>query len=157
MTAYLLFFLVLVLSTFMTNLGILVADLNAFRQGKLPYYFSRCLYEGFTWLEENASSTDIVFSASSTGYFIPGISGNVVYCCHRDQTVDMEKKKGNVYRFFREKSPCAECMDFIKENHIQYLFYSFKEKSLGRFDPRLETHLEPVFTNPCVTIYRVLY
>jgi len=46
-------------------------------------------------------------------------------------------------------------MEFLKQNSIGYVFYSFKEKRLGRFDPALESHLQPVFSNPSVTIYKV--
>jgi len=105
---------------------------------------------------DNTTSEDVVLSSYLIGNIIPGLSGNVVYLGHGDQTVNRVGKEEMVDWFFSENTGQSEKYEFLKENRINYVFYSNLEKDIGSVRVDSFDFFKPVFTNNSTTIYEVI-
>jgi len=118
-------------------------------------FLDRKVYEGMKWLEKNTKREDIIFCDYETGNYIPAVSGNTVFIGHSPQTIDFENKWAASRAFFNEATDDNLRSRILKASGAKYVFYGFKEASLGRFDPFSAPYLKQVYNDGEAAIYEV--
>lgn len=123
-----------------------------------PVYISQAKIEAITWLKKNTPSESIIFShySEKSGGLIPVFSIRKVYAGHWAETVAFRKKIMEIRWFFEKNNYDLAKKEFLKENKINYLFYSNEEKELGNFQPDEKFYLKKLFENSEAKIYQVI-
>ena len=112
-------------------------------------------YEGIIWLKDNTSREAVILSGWDNGTRIPGISGRTVYLGHGVETIYMNEKMDQLEWFLKDNQEAKEKYQFLKQNGVDYLFYTEDEKKLGTFNPASHDFLTEVYRNDKVVIYEV--
>jgi hypothetical protein len=107
--------------------------------------------EAMTFLDAQPPAN--VLCAYESGNRIGWISGKRVYVGHWFMTLDLERKRGEVSAFFDPAASLERKRTFLRANDVRYVYFGPGERSAGRVDPAL--HLQSIYRNPKVTIYRV--
>ncbi len=110
--------------------------------------------DGIRFLRDNTRRDEVVLAEITAGNYIPAYAGNTVYF-GQSNTVDYERKQGEVWRFFKGEMGQNEVVNFFRRGRIKYIFYSVQEKELGE-GKQLETiypSLKVIYSNPIVSIY----
>ncbi len=140
----------------LTNVQIVGQDLYYYSQKKtLPYYLYQSEVEAMHWLRDNASLQEVTFSTYYMGNFIPAYSGRVVWIGHGPQTINLPDKIDTMLWFWQDDRQAQEKYDFLRMQHIDYVWYGRQAKTLGTYNPDTKQYLEQVFANESVIIYRV--
>jgi hypothetical protein len=113
-------------------------------------------YNAMIWLKDNTARTDVVLSKVTAGNYIPAYSGNYVYLGHNPETPMYSQKVDNVNQFFSGTMIPKDAQQFLKTEHISYVFYGPQEKDNNQKDIKQYSFLKEVFTSPYVTLYRVI-
>jgi uncharacterized membrane protein len=133
-----------------------IKDLDLKRNYKITPFLDQGIYNAINWLDEDADEDKIVFCDWNIGNYVPSISGNTVFVGHWPQTIDFYQKQAMVAEFFSVETNGLRRMAIMKYSRAGYVFYSFKEKSLGGFDPDGAGYLSKVYDKQGVKIYKVL-
>jgi hypothetical protein len=106
--------------------------------------------DGLRALGEVSRPTDVVLAEFSLSNLAPTFSGNTVYWGHPNETLDYERKRREVERFYRRQMSEAEAQEFLRVNDIRYVLIGIEEKSLGggRYG-----FLQRVFGNDVLEVY----
>jgi hypothetical protein len=120
-----------------------------------PYYLYRDELDAMSWLENNARPEDVVFSSLTTGQYVPALTGLHAYLAHWAQTLDFFSKSKNVDDFLQGNLDKERQMQILKDGSVDYVFWGPAEKAAGSETALNLSVLEPVYTNPLVTIFRV--
>lgn len=142
----------------MSTLWISAQDLSfiAGRDGRQPKYFfflSKDYQQSFEWLRQHGDDTTIVLSAPITGNFIPGLSGRRVVVGHNVETLRFKERSAEVGRFFSDEMTDVERQAYIKQTGTSFVVIGPWENRIGPYTG--SSILEPVFSRPTVTIYRL--
>ncbi len=119
-----------------------------------PLFRPRAEVQAMDWLRTRAQSNDIVLGSYFTGSYLPLRSGTRAYIGHVYETIDFQDKQQQVDKFFNAETIDAERIEFLRANHISYLFYGRAEKELGAFDPAQASYLHRVYDNQDAVIYQ---
>ncbi|NQV00375.1 MAG: hypothetical protein HQ538_06575 [Parcubacteria group bacterium] len=130
--------------------------IKVYKNKKFPFYFSENIISGMDWIKENLKKEDIILSFGDHGDFIPGFSGRRVYLGHWSETAFAKEKEEMVKKFFESNENDEARYQFLKNQKIDYIFYSEDEKELGEYSPKDKDYLRRVFENEEVKIYKVL-
>jgi hypothetical protein len=134
-------------------------DMSYLRQNarglSMAGYLTKDIAAAYQWLEDHTSREAIVLCDFEVGNYIPAISGNMVYIGHSPLTLNFWGKWALVKRFFSESESDEFRIKFLKDNKIAYVFYGFREKALGGFDPAQAPFLKRVYQNQTVQIFQV--
>lgn len=103
------------------------------------------------WIVKNTPQDSVVLASPSTGLFIPARTGRGVIYGHPFETVNAEENQSAVIRFF-EGNPRPEDEQIMSS--VSYVFLGPRERALG--DSISLRGLDQVYSNPHVTIYRVV-
>lgn len=151
------FVMVLVIFLPLTNIQILGQDIFMYNAKKtLPYYLYSEEVEGMRWLKNNLAKEDVVLSSYYMGNYIPAYSGRIVWIGHGPQTINLIHKEELSQWFWQDNSELERKYNFLKDENIDYVFYSRKEKEIGNYDPGTKNYFRQVFSNSQVKIYKVL-
>ena len=123
---------------------------------KIAPFLDRGIYEAVIWLSKNTSEDDVIFCDWNIGNYIPSVPGNTVFVGHGLQTIDFDKKQKMVERFFSENASDTERRAILVFSNSDFVFYSFKEKQFGGFDPDKAKYLKMVYNNQGVKIYEII-
>lgn len=140
-----------------TNFIFYYNNLNKIIRKEFPYYLKRDLVEAMDWIDQNASSSEVILSSYEIGSFIPRFTGNKVYLGHWAQTIDINEKKRQVKSFFDEMS-MSERKDFLLDNQIDYIFlspYESREVEKLQRDFNISDLLELIYRNSSASIYKI--
>ena len=85
---------------------------------------------GLEFLKHNTKINDVVLGYITSGNFIPAYAGNYVYLGHAN-TPDEDAKEKIAAGFFSGKMKGDEAQDFLKKEHISYIFFGPQERELG--------------------------
>ena len=120
-----------------------------------PIFLPTAELEAMDWLRANTQSSDTVLAAYWTGSFIPARAGNSVFVGQRYETIGFDEKRRLTEKFFDAATDDAWRSQFVRDQHIAFVFWGRGERDLGGFDPEHASYLENVFANESVQVYRV--
>lgn len=141
---------------FISNLTILVSDLSLYLKKQPGIYLAKEEIEAMKWLKQNTAQDSIILSTLSMGNLIPAFTLRQVYLGHGHQTAHFQEKWERTNWFFKTNSD-KEKISFLRENRINYLYFSQPEKELAKFNPDEKSFLEKVYGNPQVAIYKIKF
>lgn len=98
----------------------------------------------------------VVIAHPGNAMFIPTYSNNQVYFAHTIETLDFNQKWLYLVWFYRNDNQADKKYEFLKKNHINYVFYSDLEKDIGTYNPATKEYLKEVYTKDNVKIFQVL-
>lgn len=139
-----------------SNWVIINEDLKLFKQNYELFYETKEQRASYLWLKDNTATDSVIISVMPSGNFIPGIAGRKVYFGHINvETLYYDAKLARLNWFFKNNDQDDKKLDFLKQNNINYLYFSKYEKEFGKFDPKDKNYLEKVFSNDFAVIYKV--
>jgi len=119
-------------------------------------YTPQAIITALDWYKNQTSEKETILSVPLNGNLIPGLISRRVFIGHGSETVNYEKKLNQIIWFFKDSQNDEAKKEFIKDNQIDYLFYSIREKALGQFNPQSKNYLKQVYDNNGVSIYKVI-
>jgi len=141
------------------NFYLLSKDMDYLRRNadlqSVAGFLDRDIFEALKWLEENTGRDDVVLADYEIGNYVPAISGNTVFIGHSPETLNFWAKWDLVKMFFSGEADDNFRKEFLKGWGIRYVFYSWKEKKIGPFNPYAAAYLRPVFAQKGAHIFRV--
>jgi len=143
----------LILASFipLSTLTIFSQRLNAAHSNNAWIYLDKSIKTGFNFLEQQ--SADEVLSSYVIGNYLPAHTNKTVYYGHAIQSPNKKERLDNITRFYQMEMAVAEALNFLKENNINYVFYSSLEQIIG---PDLNyPFLQPVFNQDSTVIFNV--
>ena len=125
-----------------------------------PIYHPRAELDALDWLAANTSPQDTVLCAYETGNYVPARAGNRVVLGLGPQTLDVDRKRGEVQRFFCGTSQGADedawRRDLLERYGVAYVLIGPRERALGRdCDPDVAPNLIRVYDTGGYALYRV--
>jgi len=131
-------------------------EIVVFDYNSAPQFISQNVYRSMLWLKSNVDKDKVILAEPVNGNIIPALAGNPVYIGHGHQTIDWTFKLYNVKNwFFVDNHGDNNKKAWLKDAGIDYIFYSSREKALGKFDPQAKDYLEKVYDQGGVAIYAV--
>ncbi|NMC51869.1 hypothetical protein GYA54_04045 [Candidatus Kuenenbacteria bacterium] len=110
----------------------------------------------FHWLKDNATLDNVILSDIINGNLIPGITGRKVFAGHGVETLFFGSKSEQVLWFYKINNLDDKKKKFLKENDINFIFFSESEAEVGDFEPGQKNYLREVYRSGQVYIYRVM-
>jgi len=107
------------------------------------------------WLSGQARPDDVVLTAYDTGAYLPARVTSRVMVGHDLETMNPEKKKELVNRFFDASSDEGWRQRFLTDYGVDYVFWGPAEKDLGQFDPDTASYLRRVYEAGAYTVFAV--
>ncbi|MCB9418826.1 MAG: hypothetical protein H6667_03420 [Ardenticatenaceae bacterium] len=130
-------------------------SLSAVVQQPDPLFRPQAEMDAAQWLRENVPETAVILSSYQTGSYIAGQAGQRVVLGHWAETVDYDTKAAQVEQFFAAATSDAWRQEFLRQNRVDYIWFSPREQDLGTFSLGEAGYLHTVYANDEVTIYRV--
>jgi hypothetical protein len=139
-----------------SNWVVINEDMQLFKQNYELFYETKDQRASYLWLKNNTTKDSIIISVMPNGNFIPGIAGRKVYFGHINvETLYYDAKLARLNWFFKNNDQDEKKLEFLKQNNINYLYFSKYEKEFGKFDPTDKDYLEKVFSNDFADIYKI--
>lgn len=107
------------------------------------------------WLKNNTKITDVVLSKITAGNYIPAYAGNFVFLGHSSETPHSDERTRQVNDFFSGQLDNTEAQQFLKTNHISYIFFGPQEKDNNVKDIASYPFLKTVFSSYYITLFQV--
>jgi hypothetical protein len=108
------------------------------------------------YLQDKTERTDIILSETTAGNYIPVYIGDTAYVGH-DNTVDAERKKALVKRFYAGEMTPDEAKQWVTAQHFRFVFFGPQEMEDGAISDlsRVYPFLVQVYKNSYVRIYDI--
>jgi hypothetical protein len=119
-------------------------------------YPMKDIAEGLVWLQVYTPRKAVVLTGMATGNYVPVYAGNTAFLGHAN-TVQLEIKQAAMQNFYNNRLGEETEMNWIKDQKIDYIFYSFEERDLNGGIDDLRTYyptLTIVYDTPTVRIYK---
>lgn len=111
-------------------------DWKEMRRYRHPVWIVPSEHELLRAIERVAADGDAVFCSYDLGMLVPATTRARVYLGHYSLTIDSERKRGEVERFFRgEPKDDGWRRDLLARAGIDLLAWTAHERALGPFDP----------------------
>jgi len=81
------------------------------------------------WLKANTPHNSIILSSFHNGNVIPLYSDRIVYAGHGPMTIFLNDKMEKVENFYSTKNKTSEIFNFLRQERINYVFFSEDEKN----------------------------
>ncbi|MFA6428556.1 MAG: hypothetical protein WCW02_03375 [Candidatus Buchananbacteria bacterium] len=141
----------------LSNLFIVGRHLEANLNHWDPVFILRPVDAAFSWLKNNTKAEAVILAGDLYGNFIPGWTNRTVYAGHGVETVWFHQEKfWQVVWLLRTNNLDDKKAAWLRQNKINYLFYSDNEKAYGSFSPAQKDYLQLVYQNSAVSIYQVI-
>jgi len=137
-----------------SNISVLASNAMFYQEHNQSFYLKKEFYQAALWLK--AKKPQVVLASPFISNVLPAITGSQVYIGHLHQTINYDKKLEAIKWFFQNNQADAEKLSWLKNNKIDFIFYSELEKSFGNFGPAGKFYLRMVYNNSQVEIYQVL-
>ncbi|MBU1164526.1 hypothetical protein KKA15_03120 [Patescibacteria group bacterium] len=147
---------VLIIMFFSTPLVHIATDIMLFNRGDDIYYIDNSELKVFQWLKTNTKDDEIIFSGKTSGNLIPGFSTRRVYNGHTVETINSYIKENEANWFYSKNRDDVLEKDFLNLRNIDYVYYSFREKRLGDYNPVSKKYLFEIYSNDDYFVYQVL-
>jgi hypothetical protein len=128
--------------------------LGALNTGDLPFYLSRADRVVIQWLATHATPRDIVLASPSISNLIPALTDARVYAGHTHETYQANRKKAEIIQFFDAMSD-AQRREFLQRHSITFVYAHPNAYSMGAFDGKGVSYLEPLLRQGDIILYRV--
>jgi hypothetical protein len=138
-----------------TNLYLLAWRCFDLGRGAYPYFLAHDDLAALGWLEQQVEPDDVVLSSLEVGHFVPGRTGAHAFLAHGANTLDFNRKRSLVERFYTTEMSDPERRQLLARYGVSYIFYGPAERRLGRFQPEQAEYLQPAFVRPATAVYRV--
>lgn len=127
-----------------------------FPAGAELVYPTKDFMSGIFYIGENSSVDKTVLAYEAAGNYIPAYAGNFVFLGHANTPGEDQKLK-TAAKFFSGEMTKDEAAEFLKNEHISYVYYGAQEKELGNLTDlsTLYPFLKSVYINNSVTVYKV--
>lgn len=119
-------------------------------------YVSRPFTAALAWYHDQTDARQLLLASNLSGNVIPGQIYRRVYLGHSVETLNYVEKYYQAASFFSGNTNDQAKINFLRDNRIDYVFYSVNEKSLGSFEPQAKNYLQEVYRNSEVKIYKVI-
>lgn len=119
----------------------------------VDYYPPNGIVEDMHWIDRNLPEDSNVLSSFFTGGFIARYSLVNSYVVHRIETLDYERKKQEMYRFFARGGDPGERETFLKKNKIHYVVHDTYSPFIQDFVPPSFLHL--LYRSDNISVYQV--
>ena len=139
----------------LSNIYILVQDFVYFAKLTPSLYIPQKKIEVMQWIKKEVPEDNTFLASFINGNILPGLTARRVYVGHWPETICAVDKYRLVKRFFQGNKNDQWKYKFLKEKHIDYIFYSTEEKKLGEFKPEAKDYLDKIYENELVSIYKV--
>ncbi len=107
-----------------------------------------------------------VLSLNFVGNYIPQKTGYHAYLGHWAETLEFDRKSGEVSAFYQGKMARDDALTWLRKNHIRYVFYGFYEEGVFQSIKPVDALLGPSIyhscpnewednDNPCASVYQV--
>jgi hypothetical protein len=146
---------VLILTTFPTNLLLVLGNCVEVAKQEAPIYHSQAELDVLDWLGMHTRPSDAVLCAYETGNYVPARAGNRVLLGLGPETLYAERKKREVQRFFDADTAQAWRRELLARYGIAYVLVGPTERALGQFDPSRAPYLDLAYANVTYSVYRV--
>ncbi|HEY6042821.1 MAG TPA: hypothetical protein VIX58_11880, partial [Anaerolineae bacterium] len=130
-------------------------SITAAIQQPYPFFRSRAETDAVTWLSANAKAGEVVLSGYETGSYIGALTPQRVVVGHWAETVNYEDKLKEVATFFNSATTDETRAEILSRENVSYVWVGEEERAVGKFDPQRADHMQPVFVNSDIAIYRV--
>ena len=137
------------------------AEWQRVRRVKYPAWLPAPLRASLRYLAKAPGPETVVLSSYDTGNYVPHYSGKRCVLGHYALTIDADRKKEEIARFFsEEKADDAWRTAMLRTWDARYLVLGPYERALGRFDPSRHPwlrllHVEGVGTADETAVYAV--
>ena len=111
-----------------TNIIILLVAKSGVDSHSPEIYLTKGENQALTWIENHTKSDSIILAAPGTSLFIPAHTGRRVYYGHPYETVNAEKNKAIVERFFKGLYR-PEDIEYFKD--ADYVFWGPRERNMA--------------------------
>ncbi len=145
-------FLVLILPTNVYLFAWRFLDLS---RHEYSFYLYNDELAAFRWLEKQVKPEDVVFSAETTGQYVPMFTGAHAYLAHWAQTVDFYNKRDAVSTFYSAYSTDAERQKILNAYGVDYVLAGPAELEVGSYDPAEASFLDLAYESPQVRVFSV--
>jgi hypothetical protein len=120
-----------------------------------PYYLHQDDMRALQWLDQRATSDNVVFSSYDVGRYVPSISHSRAFVGHWAQTIDFLTKRDVVSEFFASATLDARRKEILRYYSIDYVLHGPAERALGGYTPADARFLKLAFSAEHVQIYTV--
>ena len=117
-------------------------------------YLSQGELGAISWLDRNSQPGEIILTGPVLGNVLPGRVLRPVFYGHVYETLDSQRKLGQVRQFFDAATPMSFREGLIRDERLSYLVYGWREKRLGGLDPA-SAGWPLLFNQEGVQIYRL--
>lgn len=108
------------------------------------------------WLRESTGTGDAILASYPSGNFLGGRIRGRVFIGHDSGTLDIDRKKAEVQRFFSEPTTADDKIAFLRDRDIDYVYFGpFERSGAAQVTRDTLARLEPVREGRDVVIYRV--
>ena len=146
----------LVALTVPTNLFLVIGNSLEVATRALPIFRPRAELEALAWLEVHCTPNDVVLSGYQTGNYVPVRADVRVVLGLGTETVDADRKRGEVRRFFEAGTTDAWRQQLLERYGVDYVLRGPEERDLGSFEPQDAPYLDAAYENGSYTVYRVV-
>ena len=137
-----------------TNIVVILSGIQAASCQDQKIYISSAISEGLDWIKGNSEQDAIVLASGNNGLFIPSMTGRQTVYGHPFETIDAEKEKIFVEKFFQGDLSAEMSQDQLDLKGVDYIFYEVDlTQDLAELMREMGNLL--VFSNSKVEIYTV--
>ena len=139
-----------------TNLFLLVGNSLQVANREMPIFRPRTELEALAWLEVDSTPDDVVLCGYQTGNYVPARVHVRVVLGLDTETMDAERKRAEVRRFFEVGTADAWRQELLDTYGVDYVLWGPEERRLGSFEPATAPYLKPAYANGSYAVYRVV-
>jgi hypothetical protein len=144
-----------------TPVLLLAGNIQSVIERAPPIYHPRAELAALDWLKANSAPQDTVLSAYLTGNYLPARAGNRVVLGLGPQTVDVDRKSGEVRHFFSFKATDEWRRALLDRYSVAFVWFGPYERALSQesaetpYDPRQASYLRALYDRDGYAIYEV--
>jgi len=141
-----------------TNIVLLFVTIQAVQQRRSTIFLYREELKAFEWLNEQLPEDAVIMAAPESGSFLPAWTDLRVVYGHPFESVQAEKKRELVERFYQGKLSFLEQKKFLTENSVDAILWGVREQAIGNLEfQRILEQTYPIgYHSGQITIYRVV-
>ncbi len=132
-----------------------IREMTVFAKTYPQLYINNDVLAGYNWFAKYTRPNSVILADLYNGNLIPGRTGRRVYIGHGVETLFFDSKLQQLVWFYATNKLDEKKKKFLKQNHIDYIFYSSNERGIGDFRPQDKPYLEKVFQQGQTEIYKV--
>jgi hypothetical protein len=114
------------------------------------------LVDAARWLHEHAAAGEVVLAGEKTSNRLPRYSGHAVVAGSPFSTVQYERKREEVRRFYEAGTGDGFRRRMLDRYGVRYVLHGQEERALGAWDPAGSSLLQRAFASGDVTLYRAV-